>query len=106
MKVPEGKTIILTIVSHPMKEKRLRWAANLTFEVGMEGPDAKIPITIENGLGEKEKAAVFEFAGKDLRVRDGKATLSFGDFIRGKHDPGIWLKRRGENPIPGALTFA
>ncbi|MCR5413238.1 MAG: hypothetical protein K6F50_00735 [Kiritimatiellae bacterium] len=106
MKVPEGKTIILTIVSHQMKDERLRWAVNITFKGGLEGSDAILPITVEDGLGQPIPAAVFEFAGKDLRVRDGKSSMTYGDFIKGKHKPGIWLKRRGEEPVPGSLTFA
>lgn len=105
MRVPPGKTIVFTIVSHPVKEAELRWAANVTFAAG-SGPDAVLPVAVEDGLGHPVESGVFEFAGQALKVRDGRASLAYADFVRGKHEPAIWLKRPGREPVPGSLTFA
>jgi len=105
MKVPEGKTITLTLVSHQIKDKKMRWAVNLTFPGGA-GADAVLPISVEDGEGEPVKSAVFEFAGKAIPIKDGAGVLAYADFIKGKHEKAIWLKRRGMDPVPGALTFA
>ena len=49
--------------------------------------------------------AVFEFAGKRLRVRDGRTSILYSDFVRGKHAKSVWVYRHGMLPIPGGLTF-
>lgn len=105
MKIPEGKTIIFTLVSHPAKDKTLRWSANVVFPGG-SGPDAVLPVTVEDGFGNPVTAAVLEFAGHDIAIRYGSGELKYADFVKGKHEPAIWLKRRGVNPVPGSLTFA
>ena len=105
MKVPEGKTITLTLVSHQVKDKKMRWAVNLTFPGGA-GEGAVLPISVEDGEGKPVKSAVFEFAGKAIPIKDGVGELAYADFIKGKHEKAIWLKRRGMDPVPGALTFA
>ena len=51
-------------------------------------------------------AGSLELAGLLIDVKDGKAAISFGDFVKGKHEKAIWLYRKGMLPIPGALTFA
>ena len=44
-------------------------------------------------------------AGQRLAVRDGAASITYADFVKGKHEPAIWLYRKGKAPVPGALTF-
>jgi len=105
MKVPEGKTITLTFVSHQMKDRKMRWAVNLTLPGGAD-KGTILPISVEDGEGVPVKSAVFEFAGKAIQIKDGAGELAYSDFIKGKHEKAIWLKRRGMDPVPGALTFA
>ncbi len=105
MKVPPGKTIVLTFASLQLKDKELCWAANVTFPGGA-GDGAILPVAVEDGLGRPVESGVFEFAGHALRIKDGASSIPYADFIAGKHDPGIWLKRPGMEPVPGALTFA
>ena len=31
--------------------------------------------------------------------------LTFGDFVKGIHETGVWMMRPGHPPVPGALTF-
>ena len=104
MKTPVDKRIVLTFYSHPMKELKLRWKALLTFEPG--STDATpATVSIADGEGTPVKSGTFELAGQRIRIRDGVGTLPCGDFVKGKHEPAIWLHRRGLAPIPGALTF-
>jgi len=52
------------------------------------------------------ESAVFEFAGQHLAVKDGEASMTFAEFIAGKHSVPIWLHRAGMKPVPGLPTFA
>ena len=82
----------------------MRWKASLVFGPGStDGSFAEL--SISDGEGEPVSSGVFEFAGQATKVRDGKGRLRCGDFVKGKHEPGIWLHRKGQPPVPGALTF-
>lgn len=105
MRTPSDKTISFTFGSHPAKDLSLRWTAVLTFPAGA-GAETVLPISLVDGRQEPIKAATFEFAGQKLVVRDGHAELTYGDFIKGKHEVALWLYRDGMMPIPGGLTFA
>ena len=104
MKTPADKTITLTLYSHPMKDLRMRWKAQVVFAAGStdETPAA---ITMVDGEGAPIKAATFEFAGVKTPIKAGKGAIRCGDFVKGKHEPAIWLHRKGAAPVPGALTF-
>ena len=104
MKTPVDKTITLTLYSHPMKDLKMRWKALIVFAAGStDGTPAEI--TINDGEGSPIAAGTFEFAGTKTPIRAGKGKLLCGDFIKGKHEPAIWLYRKGKAPVPGALTF-
>ena len=105
MKTPDDKTIAFTFMSHPEKLPELRWTAKLTFPPG-SGPDTILPITVVDGNEEPVESAVFELAGKRIPVKDGKASLKYADFVKGKHSVPLWLYRKGVEPVPGGLTFA
>jgi len=105
MKVPEGKTITLTFVSHQVKDTKMRWAVNVTFPGGA-GADARLPVHAEDGEGTPVAEGVFEFAGQAVRIRGGEGEIAYTDFVAGKNEPAIWMKRPGMDPVPGALTFA
>ena len=104
MKTPADKTITLTLYSHPMKDLKMRWKAQIVFAAGSTD-DTPAAITMADGEGTPIAEAAFEFAGAKTPIRDGAGALRCGDFIRGKHEPAIWLHRKGVGPIPGALTF-
>ena len=104
MKTPADKTITLTLYSHPTKDLKMRWKAQIVFAAGSTD-DTPAGITMVDGEGTPIKAATFEFAGAKTPIRDGKGELLCGDFIKGKHESAIWLHRKGMWPIPGALTF-
>ncbi len=104
MNTPPDKKITMTFHSHPTRHLYMRWKMQLHFPQGA-GKDATIPITIADGEGKNVDVALLEFAGKRIRVRDGKAEISYADFIAGKHEKSVWLYRHGILPIPGSLTF-
>ena len=105
MKVPGGKTITLTFVSHQVRDLRRRWAVNVTFPGGAsEG--ARLPVHAEDGEGTPVAEGVFEFAGRAVRIRGGEGEIAYADFVAGKNEPAIWMKRPGMEPVPGSLTFA
>ena len=104
MKTPIDKTLVFTYYSHPVKRPEMRWKAKLEFAPGStDGSPAFF--TFVDGNGESVEAGIFEFAGQRLAVADGRAEIACGDFVRGIHEGGLWLHRKGMPPIPGALTF-
>ena len=105
MRTPTDKTIAFTFVSHPEKDAALRWTARLTFPPGAEA-ETILPIEVRDGTDASVPSGVFEFAGLRLPVEGGKASLTYAAFIRGKHEPALWLHRSDKPPIPGGLTFA
>lgn len=104
MKTPADKRITLTLYSHPMKDLKLRWKAHLTFPPGSTD-DSSAELVINDGHGQPIAVGTFEFAGTKIAIQDGKGLLRCGDFVRGKHEQGIWLYRPQQAPVPGAVTF-
>ena len=104
MKTPADKTITLTLYSHPTKDLKMRWKAQLVFAPGSTD-ETPAEITMVDGEGTPIKAATFEFAGRKTLIKDGKGAIRCGDFVKGKHEPAIWLYRKGMVPVPGALKF-
>ena len=104
MKTPQDKKIMLTFYSHPMKNLKMRWKALLTFEPGSTDASAA-ELSVVDGEGTPVANGVFQLAGQRIVVRDGLGRLACGDFAKGKHEPAIWLHRKGVEPVPGALTF-
>ena len=104
MKTPPDKRIVFTLYSHPMKGLRQRWKATLTFPPAATD-ETHAELAIRDGHGEPIAVGTLEFAGTRIAVRDGSGLLRCADFVRGKHEPGIWLYREGVVPVPGALTF-
>lgn len=105
MKTPDDKTIALTFGSHPTRDLRMRWTAVITFPAGST-ESSVLPIAVRDGNGDLIADAVFEFAGRRLKVKAGAASIGYGDFVRGKHSVPLWLHRPGMPPVPGGLTFA
>ena len=105
MKTPGDKTIAFSFHSHPTKDMKMRWQAKLTFPPGSTA-ETVLPITVVDGDGNPVESAVFEFAGQKLEVRDGEASMTYADFVAGKHSVPIWLHRPGMKPVPGVPIFA
>ena len=104
MKTPDDKRIILTYHSLPSKNAAFRWKAQLTFEPGSTDDDVA-GMEVFDGDGSYVAACVLELAGIRLKVRDGKTSIRCGDFVKGKHDPSVWLHRKGRPSSPGVVTF-
>lgn len=94
----EKQSVTFVFLSHPVKMTKMRWCVNLTMPKG--------EVWVEDGEGVPVKSAVLELHGKRVKIREGRGVLSYDDFIKGKHEPAVWLHRRGVPPIPGGLTFA
>lgn len=104
MKTPIDKKIVFTIYSHPTRNPSLRWKATLTFEPGStDGSFASLSVVDCDGSPISE--GIFDFAGRHLKVENGRGRLRCADFVKGKHDGAIWFRRPGGVPVPGALTF-
>ena len=82
----------------------MRWKALVVFAAGSTD-ETPAEITINDGEGTPIAAGTFEFAGAKTPIKAGKGAILCGDFVRGKHEPAIWLYRKGKAPVPGALTF-
>jgi len=105
MRTPADKTITFTFGSHPMKDPKQRWSARVTFPAGADEATA-LPIALVDGDENPVADGMFEFAGQNVVIKDGQGSISYADFIRGKHETSLWLHRRGMPPVPGGLTFA
>lgn len=104
MKTPEDKKIVFMFMSVPERDPALRWQAWVSFPPGATA-ETPLAITVVDGLGQKVEDAVFEIAGKSLPVVGGEATMTFGEFVAGKHSVPLRLCRKGQKPLPGVLTF-
>lgn len=82
----------------------MRWRAEVTFPPGATA-NTTLGISVVDGEGEPVNDAVFEFAGQELPVKDGESSMTFAEFIAGKHSVPIWLHRKGMKPVPGVPTF-
>jgi len=80
------------------------WSAKLEFPPGAD-ENTVLPITVLDGEQKPIASAVFEFAGQKLKVKDGKASIRYADFIKGKSSVPLWMYRKGMYPVPGGLTF-
>lgn len=104
MKTPADKTIVFRFASHPAKDARMWWSASLVFPAGSD-ETTMLLITALDGEQNPIKSAVFEFAGQHIKVKDGKGSISYADFIKGKSSVPLWMHRKGLPPVPGGLTF-
>ena len=105
MKAPRDKKIAFTFMSEPSGRQELKWTARLEFPPGAEADD-DLPITVVGGDDEPIGSAVLELAGMSIAVKDGRASVKYADFIKGKHSTSLWLHREGMPPVAGGLTFA
>ena len=90
MKSPADKKIVFFFHSHPTKDIKMQWRAEVTFPPGA---------TAKTALG------ISVVDGEDEPVKDGAASMTFAEFIAGKHSVPIWLHRKGKKPVPGVPTF-
>ena len=72
----EDKKIAFVFHSHPTKDLKMRWQAVVAFPPGATA-ETPLAISVVDGEGEKVASAIFEFAGCELPVVDGAATMTF-----------------------------
>ena len=104
MHTPADKAITFVFASHPVRNKQWCWTARLAFAPG-SGPDSVLPITLTDGEGTPIEKGSFEFAGRKLKIVAGETSIRYADFIQGKHEVELWVRRPGLPPVPGGLTF-
>lgn len=104
MRTPPDKKITFTFYSYPVSDPKMRWKAVLVFEPGSTDETLSV-VTVADGEGTPVENGVFEFAGCSTTIKDGKGQIRCGDFVKGKHESAIWLRRKGMTPVRGALTF-
>lgn len=105
MKTPPDKKIAFTFMSPPANDRRECWQAVVEFPAGSSA-DSVLPIRVLDGDGAPVKEGTMVFAGCRLKVVDGATSIVYADFVRGKHDPALWLRRKGLPDKPAYLTFA
>lgn len=87
-----------------MKDPKMRWKAILVFAPA--STDSSLAeLEIRDGEGSEIRRGVFEVAGCRIQVKEGRGAVRCGDFVKGRHEPAIWLHRKDVPPVPGALTF-
>jgi hypothetical protein len=104
MKTPADKTVKFVFGSHPEKNPKDRWTAQIIFPPGSVS-DTVLPIEVLDGEEEPEKSALLELFGREIPVENGCASITFAQFIEGMHSVPIWLHRQGRKSVPGGLTF-
>ena len=92
-------------MSPPANDRRECWQAVVEFPAGSSA-DSVLPIRVLDGDGAPVKEGTMVFAGCRLKVVDGATSIVYADFVRGKHDPALWLRRKGLPDKPAYLTFA
>ena len=66
----------------------------------------ELPVKVVDGEMAPVAEGVFECFGAKIAISEGFGALAYVDFIKGKHEKGIWLYRKDAEPVPGGLTFA
>ena len=105
MRTPPDKKIAFVFMSEPTVQSAMRWTARLEFPPGATG-DTALPITVVDGDEVPVASARLELAGRQIQIRDGRASMTYAEFVAGKHSTPLWLYRNGMPPVPGGLTFA
>ena len=104
MKSPEDKTLSFLFWCVPGTRAPDFWSVRVTIPPGATAETAlDVSATGENSVPVAKGS--FEFMGARVKIANGKGSLSFGDFVKGIHETGVWMIRPGHPPVPGALTF-
>lgn len=104
MKTPADKNVKFTFVSILRNDSRLSWRAVLSFPPGATA-DTTLLFDVQNQDGKRVESGVLEIFGLKLAVEKGSASLSYSQFIFGKHETLISLDRPNIPKVPGELTF-
>ena len=105
MKIPDGKNITLTFVSEKVEDVRNRWVVNLILKGDSKSGDF-FEVLAEYGNGCPIESGTYEIAGVMIPINAGAGRLLYDDFIAGKHERGIWMRRPEMPIVAGLLTFA
>ena len=104
MKSPENKTLTFVFQSIPVPHAEDFWSVSVTVPP-CSVAETMLTIRAVDGKSNPVKSGSFEFMGAKVPISDGDGYLTFADFIRGVHEPSVWMFRPGRPPVPGGLTF-
>ncbi len=104
MQTPKDKTVTFTFASKPYDDKTLMWEARLTFPPGATA-ETELVIDVADGNGSPIVCGELELAGMRNKISQGKGSMTYAQFISGRHDAALWLHVQGRESIPGGLTF-
>ena len=104
MRTPPDKQIIFNFHSLPSKDKSRKWKASIVFAPG-SSDESSAAVRVEDGTGEPIAEGTLEISGLYLKVLNGVSTVNCGEFVHGRHEPAVWLHRKGRASSPGVLTF-
>lgn len=105
MNSPADRKITLVFISSQLVPEEQRWWARLEFPASSKRGDV-LPVYVSDKNGGAIAEGTFMIFGAEIKITDGSGGLPYEDFIRGKHEKGVWLFRRGTGFVPGGLTFA
>lgn len=103
MKSPD-KELIMTFQSIPAAKEEDGWKVRLSFPASATA-STKLTLSAVDGAGAPVAEGEFRFMGATVRISGGSGTLLYADFIKGIHEPQVWMIRPGCVPLPGGLTF-
>lgn len=104
MTSPGDKTIVFVFQSIETPKKEDGWTASVTMAPGSTA-ETPLAISVTDGFSNPVKEATFCFMGARIPIADGYGSILYRDFLKGIHDPAVWLLRRSSEPVPGRLTF-
>ena len=103
MKSPD-KTLFFFFRSVPMARNADMWIVRATLPPNAS-PETLMPIYATDGDEKPLDSAIFGFSGCRVEISDGKGAVSYGDFVNGMCEKGVWMFRQGLKPVPGYLAF-
>ena len=104
MKSPENKALSFLFLSVPGTHSPDIWSVRVAVPAGSTA-ETQLSVSATGEDSEPIAKGCFEFMGARVKIAKGKGSLTFGDFVKGIHETGVWMMRPGHPPVPVALTF-
>lgn len=104
MKSPDNKTLTFVFQSIPVPHAEEFWSVSVIVPAGATAK-TDLALRAVDGTSSPIKSGSFEFMGAKVKISNGDGSLPFEDFVKGVHEPGVWMLRPGHPPVPGGLTF-
>ena len=82
-----------------------RWLVKVVFPANA-GQDGRLPFYVTDWDDAPIPSGTFHLMGGRWPVKGGRGSIPCSGFIAGIHDPAVWFRFPGGDPVPGGLTFA